>query len=163
MGNASTISYLFSLLAACLSAAVRMHTFVGCLSCSRFLPGPLAQLAVMGHSFGLASGSSRARASFLATQRAAAAAGPGAVGLYEAYVSDSEQSGDSEGSWQKAALRYCLGSAQVRSSLFLLGVWELGSFCCSRLVGCGREAQSHVEREHAVKACALLCGRHGYF
>ena len=35
--------------------------------------------------------------------------------LYEAYVSDSEQAGDSEGSWQKAALRYCLGSTQVRS------------------------------------------------
>ena len=34
--------------------------------------------------------------------------------MYEAHVSDSEPSG-AEGSWQKAALRYSLGSGQVRA------------------------------------------------
>jgi hypothetical protein len=90
-------------------------------------------VALLGQSLGLASGSRSARASFIATQQAAAAAGPGAVLLYEAYVSDSatgltpgatdsgQQSVEASGSsWQKVPLQYSLGSGQLKGRQ---GLW----------------------------------------
>lgn len=106
---------------------------IGCCVCPfrTLLPGPVAQLALMGQSLGLTSGSSSARASFIATQQAAAAAGPGAVLLYEAYVSDSTaDSSDSEqqsqgaaaSAWQKVPLQFSLGSSQLKGRQ---GLWQI--------------------------------------
>lgn len=77
----------------------------------------MGQLALLGQSLGLASTSLSARAGFVATQAAAAAAGPGAVALCESYVLDADAApaeGRTAGSWQRVPLQYSLGSAQFK-------------------------------------------------
>lgn len=78
----------------------------------------MGQLALLGQSLGLASTSLSARAGFVATQAAAAAAGPGAVSLCESYVLDAADAAPAEGrtagSWQRVSLQYSLGSAQFK-------------------------------------------------
>ena len=59
-------------------------------SCRQYLPGPVIFWSQLGHSYGITTGSSSARSSFLAAQAAAAAAGPGSIMQYEAYVQDGD-------------------------------------------------------------------------
>lgn len=78
------------------------------------MPGPVLHLSQVGRAFGLTSGTSSARASYAATQAAAAAAGPGAILQYEAYVMNGNADGGGS-VWKKVPLNHMLGSAHLKS------------------------------------------------